>query len=173
MLARATAVRMVHRPNSLGTRQAPAREVSRSRDMRPVPGHAGCVCGGICPRCAGHGQGGGGGEGEESLETETPAPGPVTGGTGTEATPMAPPPAVASITPNIGTRGSNIAHVPACGAQPTIQFTAGPATATPVTWSLAAGTAAVASGTALAGCLHRRASMALGAAQTGSTVTRR
>lgn len=124
--------------------------------------HGGCACGGICPRCAGtrnsprentaakpqpeiHGRG----EGESD---EAPAIGaPPVAGPGTavpaQAAPPPPPPAVASVRPNIGSSGTTLAHVPPCGSQPTIRFTAGPAAAAPITWTLAAGTAAVAAGT--------------------------
>jgi hypothetical protein len=54
------------------------------------------------------------------------------------------------LTVNIGDRGSTRAHVPACGAQPAIRFTAGPASAAPISWNLTAGTAALDPGTTLA-----------------------
>lgn len=76
------------------------------------------------------------------------------------------------MTPNIGSSGSTLAHVPACGAQPTIIFTAGPGNATPVTWTLAAGTAQVATDTALTPSANTRtADLALGADQTGGTLS--
>jgi hypothetical protein len=81
------------------------------------------------------------------------------------------PPAVSSITPNIGTSGTTLAHVPPCAGQPAIRFTAAPAGAAPITWTLAAGTAAVASGTALTPSANTRtADLALDATQTGGTL---
>src|SRR5262249_37445404 len=90
----------------------------------------------------------------------------------TAPVPLNTPPAVSTLTSNIGSSGTSLAHVPACGNQPTITFTAGPATATPVTWTLAAGTAQGATGSALARSANPRlATVAPGAAQSGGTLS--
>jgi hypothetical protein len=74
--------------------------------------------------------------------------------------------AVGTIKANIGPNGRNIAHVPPCGKQPTIQFTAGPAGAKPVTWSIDSGSPAA--GTALTPSADTlTATLSLGAAQKG------
>ncbi|HEY4264278.1 MAG TPA: hypothetical protein VGM72_03105 [Micropepsaceae bacterium] len=77
--------------------------------------------------------------------------------------------AVGTIKANIGPNGRSIAHVPPCGNQPAIQFTAGPATAKPVTWTIDAGSPAA--GTALTpGADTLTAALSLGAAQKGGVL---
>jgi hypothetical protein len=80
--------------------------------------------------------------------------------------------AVDKITSNIGPEGRNIALVPPCGNQPTIQFTASPRSAAPVTWSIDPGsTAPVASGTALTPATNTlTATLSLGASQKGGVL---
>lgn len=136
--------------------------------------------------------GGGGEETEAAVESAEPgvteAPVATPGVTAdvsvpaqTAPGPAAGPSPVASITPNIGATGSTLAHVPACGNQPTVRFTAGPAGAAPVSWSLADGTAAVDPGTSVASpapppgatnpdAATLDADLTLGAAQTGGTI---
>jgi hypothetical protein len=76
---------------------------------------------------------------------------------------------VDTITANIGPTGTNIAHVPPCGAQPTITLTAHPDTAKPVKWSIdPASPAGVATGTVLTPAASTlTATLALGAGQKG------
>ena len=85
-----------------------------------------------------------------------------------DAAPMATT-AVSEIVANIGSTGLDIAHVPPCGRQPTIRFTAKPSSAAPVTWSIDPGSAAgVAAGTVLTPATSTlTATLALGAAQKG------
>lgn len=124
------------------------------------------------------GSGPGEGRSDKPPSMEEPAPelprmddpagaGPAQGG----AVPMAVT-AVDKITANIGPTGLNIAHVPPCGAQPAIQFTASPKSAAPVTWSIDPGSAAaVASGTALTPSTNTlTATLALGASQKGGVL---
>jgi hypothetical protein len=86
------------------------------------------------------------------------------------AMPMAVTP-IDSITSNLGPSGLTIAHVPPCGNQPRINFTVRPRSAAPITWSLDAGSATVASGTALTTSADTlTASLALGASQKGGTL---
>jgi hypothetical protein len=78
--------------------------------------------------------------------------------------------AVNTITANIGPTGTNIAHVPPCGAQPAITLTAHPSTAKPVTWSIdPASPSGVATGTVLTPdpTTTLTARLALGAGQKG------
>jgi hypothetical protein len=137
------------------------------------PAHSHCACGGSCPRCEARS---GRSEGESTpTEEVTGPPETETGGETGSADPLqgtpAAAPAVSTITPNIGSSGSTLAHVPACTGQPTIRFTAAPANAAPITWSLAAGSAAVETGTALTPSTDTRtADLSLGAAQTGGTL---
>lgn len=78
-----------------------------------------------------------------------PAGTPAAGADPMQSAPPPPPPAVSSLSVNIGDRGSTRAHVPACGNQPTITFTAGPAGAAPVSWAVKDGTATADPGTTL------------------------
>jgi hypothetical protein len=80
--------------------------------------------------------------------------------------------AVREVVANIGSTGLNIAHVPPCGRQPVIRFTAKPSSAAPVTWSIDPGSAAgVAAGTVLAPAGDTlSATLALGAAQKGGVL---
>lgn len=190
-LAKATQTHVAHRTAPQKPSVEPARHVA-PQVSRPS---GACACGGGCPRCShakdhsqrhsqghnqtqsqGHSQDysqQGRSEGEnDSAASETEAtPAPIAGEEA-EAVPAATPPAVATVTPNIGSSGSTLAHVPACGNQPTIAFTAGPANATPVTWTLAAGTAQVATDTALTPSANTRtADLVLGATQTGGTLS--
>ena len=110
---------------------------------------------------------------DNPLDTAPPALGPAetappqTDPAG-EAVPMAQV-AVSSIKANIGPNGTSIAHVPPCGNQPTIRFTAGPASAKPVTWKIDSGTAA--SGTVLTPAADTlTATLSLGAGQKGGVL---
>ena len=77
--------------------------------------------------------------------------------------------AVDKITANIGPTGVNIAHVPPCGAQPTIRLTVTPRNAAPVTWSIDSGP--VASGTTLTPSTDTlTATLALGSGQKGGVL---
>lgn len=98
---------------------------------------------------------------------DAPGVGPPQGG----AVPMAVV-AVDDIKANIGPSGMSIAHVPPCGAQPTITFTASPRTAKPVSWSIDPGSpTAVAAGTVLAPAPSTlTATLSLGASQKGGEI---
>ncbi len=131
----------------------PAAAPSRDR-TDTAQSHDGCACGGICPRCSEHSAPAQGrGESPEPVETAD-APAVATTPDTPDAIPAqspapAAPPAVSSLSVNVGSTGSSLVHVPACGTQPTITFTAGPAAAVPITWAVAAGTAALDPGTTL------------------------
>ena len=82
-----------------------------------------------------------------------------------------PPPAVSALSANTGMTSLTLAHVPPCGAQPAIKFTAGPANAGPVTWTLAAGSATIATDTKLTPSKNTlSAELSLDKNQTGGTV---
>lgn len=134
--------------------KAPARP-QRSPTARAAPVQAAplrCACGGGCPRCSGRG----GGEGEVA---DTPAP-----------VPAADPVDITSVTTPFNVNGSLLAHFPACTGQPAITFTAEPAASAPHTWELVAGSATLEDDTTLSAS-GAVATLALGAAQTGGTLS--
>jgi hypothetical protein len=109
-----------------------------------------------------------GGGASESLPSagEVAGADPAQGG----GTPMATVP-VSTLTANFGLSPLTIAHVPSCGNQPVIRFTAGPRSAAPITWSLDPGSAAIAAGTALTPSRDTlTAELALGPTQKGGTL---
>ena len=169
---------------AIPTPPAPAPEVARNVAVTAPSQHDGCPCGGICPRCSSTAQARG----------ESPEPEETANGTDVATTPETPAaipaqtpapvaaPAVSTLSVNVGSTGSSLVHVPACGTQPAIRFTAGPAAAAPITWTVAAGTAALDPGTTLVSpapapgaanpaAATLTAELSLGAAQVAGTLS--